>query len=667
MSYPAGFYFEPSSPLAFNVSMSPTFAPSPRHGHSAEGPRHHRHAHHPSHGHHMSRPRHHQLDLDAQEQHLVQQLEAVRLAKATAERERQQAEEARRVEQVRARAIAAQVQRQQQQQRQARVEQAQRAARQESLARAIRAAKLEAAQIEQAKERARQVALAQAQAQQMYMFEQRRLAEEERRRNVQAEQERRRIAYEQQREAGQQERLFWNMIERLVHLLPSPLAWRQFGTHLYSCPLHNRSLQPELAACHDTCSKDQVSPRESTQVSQPRQEKTEATQPASEDRFTSKDAEFPIDFLRMLFGPGVVIEGQDDVEQPTGSHTETPKQIPTTTAPGEIEPTSEPAKPSRQLEETSNETISAEEFLDHLFGAIGALNSEEPEKSGPSQVSTKAQPQEQVKDTGAGLDEQESVEQTPQETEKPTAAASGPTAGPLTDPTPPELATGVQDASASPAISAQDASASPADDIPLSAADLEAEKSQATADLIQARYRQHLLRVNRLEKLEKLENKLKNLDRDWKFPETLDFMPTSEKASVGDTDSIFHDPVDSASSLSETLVVPPLAFTQNNVPYHAHAQALLNLLVAADSVSSDGDDQVRNARKEFVRQVEGKLAEMEVQRRAVWEKVKNQSKDSQEQDENTKSKAQEFSESEDESEVNKPVKEKKPVEEFVVV
>ena len=46
------------------------------------------------------------------------------------------------------------------------------------------------------------------------------------------------------------------------------------------------------------------------------------------------------------------------------------------------------------------------------------------------------------------------------------------------------------------------------------------------------------------------------------------------------------------------------------------------MLVAADAISSDGDEQVRNARREFVRTVEGKLGEMEVGRRRVWEKLK---------------------------------------------
>jgi hypothetical protein len=48
----------------------------------------------------------------------------------------------------------------------------------------------------------------------------------------------------------------------------------------------------------------------------------------------------------------------------------------------------------------------------------------------------------------------------------------------------------------------------------------------------------------------------------------------------------------------------------------------LGLLVAADAISSDGDEQVRNARREFVRTVEGKLGEMEVGRRRVWEKLR---------------------------------------------
>ncbi|KAJ9116005.1 hypothetical protein QFC24_006846 [Naganishia onofrii] len=155
------------------------------------------------------------------------------------------------------------------------------------------------------------------------------------------------------------------------------------------------------------------------------------------------------------------------------------------------------------------------------------------------------------------------------------------------------------------------------DDVPASAADLQSEKAQSAATLIQQKYRRHLARVQRLEKLDALKAKLAKLESGWTFPEHLDFQDPDSGLT---TPSL--DPVDGASHDGDERVVPvpALAFTHNNAPYHAHAQALLALLVSADAISSDGDQEVRKVRKEFVKEVEGQLAEMERQRSDVWKK-----------------------------------------------
>lgn len=153
------------------------------------------------------------------------------------------------------------------------------------------------------------------------------------------------------------------------------------------------------------------------------------------------------------------------------------------------------------------------------------------------------------------------------------------------------------------------------DDVPSSAADLQEAKAVDAATLIQQKYRKHHARVQRLEKLESLKVKLEKLVKGFTFPEHLDFQdPDSEQP----TPSL--DPVDGASHDGDERVtpVPPLSFTHNNASYHAHAQALLSLLVAADAISSDGDKEVRSVRKAFVKEVEEKLAEMERQRSAVY-------------------------------------------------
>lgn len=161
-----------------------------------------------------------------------------------------------------------------------------------------------------------------------------------------------------------------------------------------------------------------------------------------------------------------------------------------------------------------------------------------------------------------------------------------------------------------------------ADDIPESAAHLAAEREQSAAELIQQQYRRHLNRVRRLEKLEALERKLNKLDAGFTFPEHLDFADPEDTTSNGTLTP--QDPVDGASSASgddvSSLAVPPLAFTPTNQSYHHHAQSLLSLLVSADTISSDGDKDVRQSRKDFVKRVEGKLAEMEKMRRQVWER-----------------------------------------------
>lgn len=155
------------------------------------------------------------------------------------------------------------------------------------------------------------------------------------------------------------------------------------------------------------------------------------------------------------------------------------------------------------------------------------------------------------------------------------------------------------------------------DDVPASAADLQSEKAQSAATLIQQRYRRHLARVQRLEKLESLKAKLEKLTSGFTFPEHLDF----QDPDSGLTTPLL-DPVDGASHDGDERVVPvpALAFTHNNAPYHAHAQALLSLLVSADAISSDGDQEVRKVRKEFVKEVEEQLAEMERKRSDVWKK-----------------------------------------------
>ncbi|OXB38361.1 hypothetical protein LQV05_006600 [Cryptococcus neoformans] len=67
---------------------------------------------------------------------------------------------------------------------------------------------------------------------------------------------------------------------------------------------------------------------------------------------------------------------------------------------------------------------------------------------------------------------------------------------------------------------------------------------------------------------------------------------------------------------------PPLLFNRLNAPYHAQTNALLQLLLQADSVESNGDIEVRNRRKEVVKKVQEEIAKLERQKDDMWTEIK---------------------------------------------
>jgi len=442
--------------------------------------------------------------------------------------------------------------------------------------RALESARRQAIEIEAAKERERRAQM--AKAQQYYMLQHQRAIEEQRQRQLRQQAEQQRLIQQQaSRQRQAREQAFWDQVES-------------------SCAPPARQQTPSRTPAQPT----------------PRQQQPEAK------REVATPYGLPIEILKMLFGPDVVVQEENTQAQsqtPTAAQPQsTPKPAATPAStdnsgatPAETKSTA-PASQDKGKETERQEPVDVgQQFIDDLFGAFAqafSLNDDEGDEEARASEDKKedttapAVPKPAEPQT-AQSERTRPAEETPV-TKEETSTPAFPTEAPT------------------PRTTTEDD-----DDIPVSAADLEAEKAQTTADLIQAKYRQHLLRVTRLEKLEALESKLEKLDEGWTFPETLDFLPsTHEKEKHVDRLDALADPVDSASSQSENLIVPPLAFTPTNVPYHAHAQALLGLLVAADSVSSDGDEQVRNARREFVRLVEGKLGEMEVGRRQVWEKMK---------------------------------------------
>jgi hypothetical protein len=65
---------------------------------------------------------------------------------------------------------------------------------------------------------------------------------------------------------------------------------------------------------------------------------------------------------------------------------------------------------------------------------------------------------------------------------------------------------------------------------------------------------------------------------------------------------------------------PPLAFTSLNAPLLAYEDFLVRLLSQIDAVESHGDEDVRRARKELVRRVEGELRRLDETKEREWER-----------------------------------------------
>lgn len=564
--------------------------------------------------------------LEAQERAALAQLRAVQAERARRQQQQQQQQRQRAMleaqrQQERERLIALEVARQQQRQqaaaerererqRQCRLQQQ---AQAEARARAIAAAyerELVQAQAQAQAERQRQLQQEQRERHQAAIA-----AERQRRLALLRQQQAQRQHQQQQQEQAQHQQL--DQASELGNLMSSLFApfWVQYASDNGE-EADDENKEKKQANDQDSCCGKQVpcckknatsresKPNVTTSVQAPASTAAAAStadeqpkQPINEQSSTSQTEENPSsqiesfvkDILGAFLGPQAQIQierlnqnlrGGDKQEPQDEKKKNGTNKSATEASTSNATNAPAPAQPTKtQLEgEAANEI---EQALDGLFGAFkSAFGGEENEKEDAKKSNVKA-------DKGKGR----AVEPELETTEK-TAASTEPTPAPG------------------------------ADDIPESAAHLAAEREQSAAELIQQQYRRHLNRVKRLEKLEALERKLNKLDAGFTFPEQLDFADPEELTSNGTITP--QDPVDGASSASgddvSSLAVPPLAFTPTNQAYHHHAQSLLSLLVSADTISSDGDQDVRQSRKDFVKRVEGKLAEMEKKRRQVWEK-----------------------------------------------
>lgn len=102
-----------------------------------------------------------------------------------------------------------------------------------------------------------------------------------------------------------------------------------------------------------------------------------------------------------------------------------------------------------------------------------------------------------------------------------------------------------------------------------------------------------------INKLESIESDIKLVRDSFTFPSDLSFSTQSTQDAS-----------------------PSLLFNKQNKPYHAQNNKLLQLLLQADGVASNGDKEVRRKRKQVVKLVEAELESLEKRRDEIWKIVK---------------------------------------------
>jgi len=98
--------------------------------------------------------------------------------------------------------------------------------------------------------------------------------------------------------------------------------------------------------------------------------------------------------------------------------------------------------------------------------------------------------------------------------------------------------------------------------------------------------------------LANIESELALAESQFTFPTTLSFGPQTTDSS------------------------PSLLYNKTNKPYHAQNNRLLQLLLQADGVASNGNREVRRRRKNVVKAVEGEIEKLERKRDDYWAEVK---------------------------------------------
>ncbi|GAA5897042.1 hypothetical protein JCM8208_006152 [Rhodotorula glutinis] len=94
---------------------------------------------------------------------------------------------------------------------------------------------------------------------------------------------------------------------------------------------------------------------------------------------------------------------------------------------------------------------------------------------------------------------------------------------------------------------------------------------------------------------------------------------TSRRSAFTSPSTLTFSPSPSPADRTTRSPTPPLAFGRANAPFLGYEEALLALLTRIDAVESGGDDEVRRARKELVRGIEGELARLDGIKARAWE------------------------------------------------
>ncbi|GAA5928189.1 uncharacterized protein JCM15063_003812 [Sporobolomyces koalae] len=172
----------------------------------------------------------------------------------------------------------------------------------------------------------------------------------------------------------------------------------------------------------------------------------------------------------------------------------------------------------------------------------------------------------------------------------------GPQATPARDAQPKTPSPTTEDKVKTAAVPATAPAAEPATEQP---ADAPSSDDEA-ATTVQRHFRRHLARRNALARLSTLASKFSTRQTAFEKPLSFTFQQR-------------------ASTIDSSSPAPPLAFGSANSSFLSYEDFLVKLLSDIDAVESGGDRQVKQERKQLVRNVEKELARLDAMKERAWE------------------------------------------------